>query len=229
MHTASSALTPGTISPPSARHCQCRDGFALAITGASYSWMSTTACTQMRSHIHILFPWTYLLGLRGPVWSVSASALRSPGIILDPDQVLAISVLAKASGELSPGPVTQKPINRTCRHLLVTHFHGALFSQQQTTGTERSLRMRQTLTRHPCTDLLRHEDHVGYWQDQGCWLTRFFTTSQPLNIPLPPTKKNQTKTPTSGFFGKGKGDTHIHISTFLSRHGCSQMQSFCFV
>jgi len=126
---------------------------------APHSWVGTTAHAQMRSHI--LFTWTHLLlGLCGSLWSVFAPALRSPGIILDSNQILATSVLAKASGELSPGLVTQNSINRTCRHSLVAHFHGALFSQQQTIGTGRRLRMRQTFTRHPCTDLLAHKGHV---------------------------------------------------------------------
>lgn len=71
-----------------------------------------------------------------------------------------MSVLSKTWGELSPWPVTWKPINRPCRHLLVTHFHGTLFSQQQTTGTGWRLHMQQTLARHPCTDLHSHGDHV---------------------------------------------------------------------
>lgn len=164
----------------------------------------------MRSHVHILFTWIHLLlGMCGPIWSVYAP-YRSPGIILDSNQVLAMSVLSKASGELSPGPVTWKPINRPCRHLLVTHFHGALFSQQQTTGTGWRLRTQQILTRHPCTDLHRHEDHelaCGLLAWSGMLAgTRFYS--------LPTFKQQQQQNPkTSCFFGEWK-EWH----TYTHRH-----------
>lgn len=200
MHTASSASTPGSTGPPSACHCWCRGRFALAIAGASHSWASTT------THIHVPLTWTHLLGLCGPIWSASAPALRSPGIILDPNQVLAVSVLAKASGELSPGPVTRKPINRTCRHLLFTCFPAALFSQQQTIGTRQSLRMRQILTRHPCTDLHGQKDHV-----LACGLLAGSGVLADTHFYSPPTfKQNKKKPQTPLFLGGRERVTHVH-------------------
>lgn len=89
MSTASSASIPGSTGPPSAYCCWYRDGFVLAISGALHSWASTTAHTWTRSHIHVLFAWTHLLlDFCGAVWSVSLPTLRSPAIILDPNQVL---------------------------------------------------------------------------------------------------------------------------------------------
>lgn len=151
---------------------------------------------QVRSHIHVLFHWIYLfVGFCGPYWSMSAPALRCPGIILDPDQVLAMSVLAKASGKPSPGPVTRKPINRTCRHLLVTHFLGALFRQWWMMGIEQSYIWGKHLqaslhwfkwVQRPwwfCDSMIQRFYVLAMccWYDQGNWLTLIFTTLQPLN------------------------------------------------
>ena len=106
----------------------------------------------------------------------------------------------KDSGELSPGPVTRKPINRRCRHLLVTRFHGALFSQQQTIDRGRNLCMRQTLTRHLCADLHGHKDHV-----LACRLLAGSGVLADTHFYNPPNFKQKKKKKSPWFFWEGKG------------------------